>query len=199
MTTGTHKPATQTQAPLFHAHRELLSVLPQNRLQHQHRHGDVPQTRKRRPAQSRFSTLPASRRPVPLTTKRHLHLISISSPSSIPSHQLASPRPPPQRPIAHDSPGPESAGTALLSTSLTPGRCRRKIKIKIKIEALKMRLALVLAHGLAQGQARTGQVRSGQVRSGVVWTDLMSAAALPALSVDARSRSPSESQSECRS
>lgn len=99
MTTGTHKPATQTQAPLFHAHRELLSVLPHNRLQHQHRHGDEPLTLKRRSAQSRFSTLPASRRPVAPTTKRHLHLISIlisprhlASPSSSASYCARQPR-----------------------------------------------------------------------------------------------------------
>lgn len=169
MTIGTHKPATQTQALLFHAHRELLSVLPQNRLQHHHQHGDEPLTLKRRSAQSRFSTLPASRRPVPLTTNLHLHLISILN-------------------------SPTRIALALLSTSLTPGRCRRKIKIKIKIEALKMRLALVLGLGLAQGQVRSGQVRTGQVRTGqdrCGRTDLMSAAALPALSVDVHSCSPS--------
>lgn len=175
MTTGTHKPATQTQALLFHAHRELLSVLPHNRLQHQHRHGHVPPTLKRLPAQSRFRALPASRRPVPLTTKRHLHLISISFPSSI--HQLASPRPPSQRPIAHDSPGPERAGTGTLIHLADPGPLPTK---ENQNQNRSLKNAACTRFGSwscarsgsdRSGQVKTVQDRTGQVRSGQVWTD----------------------------
>lgn len=160
MTTGTHKPATQTQALLFHTHRELLSVLPHNLHHHQHRHGDEPLTLMRLPAQSRFSTLPASRRPVPLTTKRHLHLISISFPSSI--QQLASPRPPPQRPIAHDSPGPERWHCTLIHLA-DPGPLPTK---ENQNQNRSLKNAACTSFG-SWSCARSGSDRSGQVRSGV--------------------------------